>query len=580
MNFPHFLLSSLKHFSGQCGGQGWTGPTTCISGYVCQYSNPYYSQCVAGTTTTANPTTSNPTTTGKPATSTTTTAAPSSTQSYNQPILWNDLADLDIFRVNNTFYYSASTMHYSPGAPILQSYDLVNWEYIGHSVPVLDWSSKYDLTNGQRAYVKGIWASSLKYRQSNGLFYWIGCIEFSTTYVYTAPSAAGPWTKRSSISTCYYDAGLLIDDATDTLYVAYGSTNISVAQLSADGLSQVSTKQVWASPSSVGDIEGSRMYKINGNYYILNTQPAGAEWVLKSTSGPFGPYTQKVFVSGLGNPVPGGGVPHQGGIVDTPSGGWYYMGFCDSYPGGRVPVMAPISWGSDGFPVVQTVNNAFGTSYPYPLPAHPLQSYTGTDSFSGSSLNPVWEWNHNPDTTKFSVNNGLTLQTATVTSDLYSARNSLTHRILGPTSTATIILTYSSMHDGDRAGLTLLRDQSSWIGVRRDSGTVKLTRWSNITMDMNWNTTNIGSEIAAGPTLPVTGRVWLRVAADIRPSSSSPQGVFSYSTDGNTFTTLGSAFVMDTTWEFFMGYRYAIINYATTALGGSVSVSSFTISTP
>ncbi|KAF3402903.1 hypothetical protein DPV78_004415 [Talaromyces pinophilus] len=31
---------------GQCGGQGWTGPTTCVSPYVCTYSNAYYSQCL------------------------------------------------------------------------------------------------------------------------------------------------------------------------------------------------------------------------------------------------------------------------------------------------------------------------------------------------------------------------------------------------------------------------------------------------------------------------------------------------------------------------------------------------------
>lgn len=31
---------------GQCGGQGWTGPTTCVSPYVCTYSNTYYSQCL------------------------------------------------------------------------------------------------------------------------------------------------------------------------------------------------------------------------------------------------------------------------------------------------------------------------------------------------------------------------------------------------------------------------------------------------------------------------------------------------------------------------------------------------------
>lgn len=31
---------------GQCGGIGWSGPTTCASPYTCQYSNAYYSQCL------------------------------------------------------------------------------------------------------------------------------------------------------------------------------------------------------------------------------------------------------------------------------------------------------------------------------------------------------------------------------------------------------------------------------------------------------------------------------------------------------------------------------------------------------
>jgi endo-1,4-beta-xylanase len=31
---------------GQCGGIGWTGPTTCQAPYTCEYSNAYYSQCL------------------------------------------------------------------------------------------------------------------------------------------------------------------------------------------------------------------------------------------------------------------------------------------------------------------------------------------------------------------------------------------------------------------------------------------------------------------------------------------------------------------------------------------------------
>ena len=73
-------------------------------------------------------------------------------------------------------------------------------------------------------------------------------MEFNRTYVYTATSVEGPWTKKSRINNCYYDAGLLVDD-NDTMYVAYGNGTISVAQLSADGSSQVRAQQVFQTPS-------------------------------------------------------------------------------------------------------------------------------------------------------------------------------------------------------------------------------------------------------------------------------------------------------------------------------------------
>ncbi|KAG8973378.1 Esterase/lipase/thioesterase [Tulasnella sp. 425] len=38
--------SSAAPAYGQCGGSGWTGATTCVSGYTCTVSNAFYSQCV------------------------------------------------------------------------------------------------------------------------------------------------------------------------------------------------------------------------------------------------------------------------------------------------------------------------------------------------------------------------------------------------------------------------------------------------------------------------------------------------------------------------------------------------------
>ncbi|MCW6006470.1 family 43 glycosylhydrolase [Micromonospora sp. CPCC 205371] len=503
---------------------------------------------------------------------------PPPTSTFTNPVLWQDFADIDIIRVGDAYYYSASTMHYSPGAPILRSYDLVNWEFAGHSVPTLDFgSNNYNLSGG-RAYVKGIWASTLNYRPSNRTFYWIGCVEFNRTYVYTATSVEGPWQKRSQINGCYYDAGLLVDD-NDTMYVAYGNTTISVAQLSADGLSQVRAQQVFQTPAGVGTLEGARFYKRNGSYYIFLTRPANGQYILKS-SNPFGPYEMRQLLLDLPGPIQGGGVPHQGGLVQTQNGAWYYLSFVDAYPGGRVPALAPITWTADGWPVLQTVNGRWGTSYPYPNvppPPRAVKPMIGVDTFAGTTLGPQWEWNHNPDTTRYTVNNGLRLQAATVTGDLYAARNTLTHRIQGPTSTATIELDYSTMRDGDRAGLALLRDSSAWIGVKRDNGATRVTMVNGLTMDSSWNTTGTGTDVASAPVSG--GRIWLRVSADIRPGTGR-QGRFSYSTDGTTFTPLGTAFVMGNDWRFFMGYRYAMFNYATQDLGGAVTVRRFELTTP
>jgi len=500
----------------------------------------------------------------------------SSTSEFRNPVIWEDLADVDIFRVGNTFYYSASNMHYSPGAPILRSYDLVHWEYVGHSVPVLDFGSGYDLNDGN-AYVKGTWASFLGYRPRDKTFYWGGCIPASSkTYIYTAKSVEGPWSRHAVLPKCYYDAGLLVDDD-GVMYVAYGNTTLHVAQLSPDATSEVKSETVFTAPPDVKVLEGSRFYKVNGSYYIFTDHPPDGEYVLRSTTGPFGPYTMRPLVVRAVPPVPGAGSPHQGGIVQTQRGDWYYMAFIDAFPGGRIPVLAPLRWNTDGWPALDIRDNTWGISYPYPLPPHPLPSLAGTDRFRGTILGPQWEWNHNPDNTKWSFDHGLILKTATVTNDLYKARNTLTHRILGPESTATIVLDDTGMKDGGRAGLALFRDSSAWVGVEREHGDYRVLMEDNLTMNRRWQTTSTGTEVAS-QAVPA-GRIWLRASADIRPGPGRTAHFF-WSNDGHNFRPIGTSFVLDTDWPFFMGYRYAIFHFSTQSLGGKVRVASFTMTRP
>lgn len=103
------------------------------------------------------------------------------------------------------------------------------------------------------------------------------------------------------------------------------------------------------------------------------------------------------------------------------------MAFVDAYPGGRLTVLAPIEW--DGWPVVEEVNGARSSSYPFPVLSSSLptiKSLTGDDTFAGTILGPEWKWNYNPDDTKWSVNNGLTLQRTG--SDRGAAYNCVRHK--------------------------------------------------------------------------------------------------------------------------------------------------------
>lgn len=157
-------------------------------------------------------------------------------------------------------------------------------------------------------------------------------------------------------------------------------------------------------------------------------------------------------------------MPRQGGLVSLPNGTWYHMAFIDAYPGGRLPALAPVDWLSDGWPTVHTVNGVWAKQYPYPLPPRAVKSVIGTDTFNGTTFGPQCEWSHNPDPKSYSLTgDGLQLRTATVTSSFFAARNTLTHRILGPSSTLTIQLDYPKIADGGRAGLVLFDVRRSCI---------------------------------------------------------------------------------------------------------------------
>lgn len=339
------------------------------------------------------------------------------------------------------------------------------------------------------------------------------------------------------------------------------------------------------------------MYKIGGIYYIWVTRPWDSQYVLKSSHGPFGPYEARKILTAMRSPLLGAGSPHQGGLVDTPDGQWHYMAFSDAFPVGRIPILAPVDFDSEGWPKVVAdypdERGQWRLEYPHAVAdarrERPKTCLRRHD-FRHSTLEHCWEWNHNPDNSKWSLQDGqLVLGTGTVTESLHHATNTLTHRTIGPGSIATFFVDVSKLKDGDRAGACIFRDESAYIGIHKDAGISKLVYvdgvkvepitshvgWFNarpVALDWKWV-----SNGTVGAEEPLThSRLWLRIKTDLRPvccdgyEKESRHATFEYSYDGTIYAQLGHAHTLSKSLAGFVGHRFGLFNFATQALGGEL----------
>ena len=291
----------------------------------------------------------------------------SGNETFTNPVMYADVPDVDVIRVDDAYYMVSTTMHLSPGCPVMKSTDLVNWETVSYTYDILDDGDKFALRNGESDYGNGSWAASI--RHYNGKYY-VSFASLSTgkTYIFSTTDVENGTWHRSEFSGYLHDVSLLTTQD-DGMYVVYGSGTARCRPVYEDENGDITlgdevTLIEYTGLDNDGNpvngpvsyiSEGIHAYEIGDYYYLFMIQwPTGGRrqevcWRASSLDGPW--ESRKVFDSGLefDGQMDNAGVA-QGGIVQAADGSWYAMLFQDHSSVGRIPVLVPVTW-EDGWPV-------------------------------------------------------------------------------------------------------------------------------------------------------------------------------------------------------------------------------------
>ena len=538
---------------------------------------------------------------------------------FTNPLFYDEFSDPDIIRVGDDYYLAGTTMHTVPGLVILHSKDLVNWENVSYCFDRFDFpEDKFSLKNHQEIYGQGVWAPAIRY--ANGQFYVFTNINGKGLQCYTSKDIRGPWTHHNMQGNIY-DLSVLFDDD-GKIYAIHKYGEVHCTELKPDMSGPVEDTDRVIIPEGNGIGEGHHMYKINGMYYLISTDysPNGRTLCSRSKS-IWGPYETRVITAdetygyhAVGRTqVPRGAKyrigedgtkfsiasasadatgcdnAHQGGIVQAKDGKWWALLMQDFHSVGRTVCLMPITW-KDGWPMIglegnlgraprtwykpDAVINCRGTAIScYGIDNHPQPisaPYNRNEDFNGKSLGRVWQWNHNPDDSKWSLKNGRLRLQSMPAEQLMWVRNTLTQRVVGPTSITTVELYTKGMKDGDVCGLGNINVPCSWIGIVKEGKSLTLRCFEQLTND------TVDVYLVADPVSSLD-KIYLRCVGDY----DNNQAQYAYSLDGVTFQTLGRMMPLSYQLITFQGSRHALFAYNIKGRnGGYAEFDNFTVVEP
>jgi beta-xylosidase len=434
---------------------------------------------------------------------------------YRNPILCADYSDPDVMRDGDDFYMTASSFNCTPGLPILHSRDLVNWTLINHAITNLpDPRHLFDTPR----HGEGVWAPAI--RKHDNKFWIFFPMPDEGIYVTTAADPAGKWSEphlllegKGLIDPC----PLWDDDGKAYLVHAYANSRakikniLRVRPMAPDASSILGEGQiVYNDPENQPTLEGPKFHKFNGYYYI--SAPAGGvatgwQLILRSKN-VYGPYEPKTVLHQGKTPING---PHQGAIVDTPSGEWWFIHFQEDEPYGRIVHLQPVQW-KDNWPLMGIKQDANDIGEPvlqYKKPnvtaKSEITSPQTTDEFDSDTLGLQWQWhaNHKDDWASLTARKGwLRLQPLATPDDFSKEPNLLLQKFPAYVFSAETKLELTSTNPSIQAGLIIMGQKHAALVVERNDQGAQLSYLINnkteATESLKSNTARLRVKVTTG----------------------------------------------------------------------------------
>jgi beta-xylosidase len=503
---------------------------------------------------------------------------------YKNPVLYADYSDPHVIRVGSDYYMTASSFNCIPGLPILHSKDLVNWKLINHA---LNKQVPADVFEAPQ-HGKGVWAPSMNYR-NNEVYIYYPDPDYGI-YMVKAKNPAAEWSEPVLVlpgkgiidPSAFWD-----DDGKVYLIVGWAGSRagvnslLTIFKMNKEGTRVIDEgKHVYDGHGIDPTVEGPKFYKRNNFYYIL--PPGGGVstgWQLALRSkNIYGPYERKVVMDQGSTPING---PHQGALVETQTGEYWFVHFQDREAYGRILHLQPVKW-KDNWPVIGEDKDGDGKGQPVLVhkkpnvgKTYPIQTPAESDEFNSDTLGLQWQWHANAKLQWSALirNTGF-LRLFAYPSDsgrnLWNVPNLLLQKFPAPDFTATTKVTWNAEANAwqkKKAGLLVMGNDYAYLSISRDEKGYMISQ-------VICKDAQSGKPEDTLEQKPLKDSViYLRVSI-ISPDATCR---FSYSEDGINFTAIGKPFLAKP--DKWIGAKIGVFSVSSPTVrnGGSADVDWFRI---